>query len=326
MTTDNSGYDFREFNNNVYAENVVAYLTEFTETLDRDVLPYRYYFDEGIGYTYYNLAMTNSLPSLNSFNSTVSSSITEFYVQIGDDRHTWTNGGYQGVRELLGGRYIYSVIKQTDYTDIGMVENSNGQIMYIYENENALPIGYTYDSYMTRTEFEAYNSQARPAVMLRTLVVRDEDAEKVSEVLKHYDLEDYGETIGETMSTDSKIKTSIKNAVKERVRESSESFEQGDNYFCSTITADAEKYAFFSVPYDKCWKAAVNGDKAEILNINGLMAVRVGAGENVIRFDYDYLPVKAGIACSVSGIVLFGVYMISDTLQRKRDNRKESIE
>lgn len=311
MTTDNSNYNFHEFNNKTYAENVVTYLTEITGELDRDVLPYRYYFDEGIGHTYYNLAMTNSLPSLNSFSSTVNTSITEFYAQIGDERHTWTNGGYQGVRELLGGRYIYSVVKQTDYTYIGTVENSNGQIMYIYENENALPIGYTYDSYMTRTEFEVYGAQARPAVMLRTLVVADEDVNKVSDVLKHYNLEDYGETIGETMSTNSKIRTSIKNAVKERAEESSESFEQGDNYFSSTITADAEKYAFFSVPYDKAWKATVNGDEAEILNINGLMAVRVMKGENEIRFVYDYLPIKAGIVCSVLGVVLFGAYLVS---------------
>lgn len=317
MTTDNSNYNFHEFNNKTYAENVVTYLTEITGGLDRDVLPYRYYFDEGIGHTYYNLSLTNSLPSLNSFSSTVSPSITEFYAQMGDERHTWTNGGYQGVRELLGGRYIYSVTKQKDYTYIGEAENSNGQIMYIYENENALPIGFTYDSYMTRTEFEVYGAQARPAVMLRTLVVYDEDAEKVSDVLQAYNLEDYGETIGETMSTNSKIKTSIRDAVKERGRETSDSFEQGDNYFCSTITADAEKYAFFSVPYDKYWKAAVNGEEAEILNINGLMAVRVNAGENEIRFDYDYLPLKAGIVCSILGAAGMIGYLILPAGRRK---------
>ncbi len=326
MTTDNSNYNFHEFDNKTYAENVVTYLTEITGELDRDVLPYRYYFDEGIGHTYYNLAMTNSLPSLNSFSSTVSTSITEFYAQIGDERHTWTNGGYQGIRELLGGRYIYSVTEQTGYTYIGEVENSNGQIMYIYENENALPIGFTYDSYMTRTEFEVYGAQARPAVMLRTLVIEDEDAEKVSDVLKHYNLENYGETIGETMSTESKIKTSIEAAVKERGKEISGNFDWGDNYFSSTITADAEKYAFFSVSYDKYWKASVNGEEAEILNINGLMAVRVNEGANEIRFEYDYLPLKAGIVCSILGAVLFGAYMIFDILQEKRDNRKESIE
>lgn len=326
MTTDNSNYNYRNFNNKTYAENVVAYLTEFTGQFDRNVLPYRYYIDEGIGHTYYNLGLTNSLPTLNSFNSTVNPSIMEFYEQIGDERLTWTNSGYQGVREILGGKYILSMAKQKEYTYQEELVNSNGQIMYVYENENALPVGYTYDSYMTRSEFAAYNSQARPAVMLRTLVVEDEDAETVAGILPHYDVADYGETMADTMKNTIVIKKSIRNAVEDRREECSQKFEQGDNYFCSTITADAEKYAFFSVPYDKCWKAAVNGDKAEILNINGLMAVRVGAGENVIRFDYDYLPVKAGIACSVSGIVLFGVYMISGTLQRKRDNRKESIE
>ncbi len=321
MTTDNSNYNYAKYDNKTYAENVVAYLTEFTETLDRDILPYRYYIDEGIGHTYYNLGLTNSLPTLNSFNSTIHPSIMEFYEQMGDERKTWTNGGYEGFREILGAKYIISATKQKNYTYQGTMENSNGQIMYIYENENALPIGYTYDSYLPRSEFDDYIVEARPAVMLRTLIVEDEAAEIVAQTLPHYDVAEYGETMTSTMRNTTKIKKSIKAAVAERREESSQSFEYGNNYFCSTITADADKYAFFSVPYDKYWKAQVNGEDAEIFNINGLMAVRINEGENAIRFDYDYLPLKAGILCSVLGVVATGGYIVVS--KRKTANRGE---
>ncbi len=326
MTTDNSNNNYGKFENKSYAENVIAYLTEFTAELDRDVLPYRYYIDEGIGYTYYNLALTNSLPSLNSFNSTVSSSITEFYEQTGDERNTWTNGGYRGVREILGAKYILSVTKQKDYSYRGTMTNSNGQVMYVYENTNALPIGYTYDTYMTRSELEHYTGPARPAIMLRTLVVEDEDAETVAAVLPHYDVEDYGETMANTLSTMPRIRSAIKRAVKQHAEEVSENFEHGDNYFISNITADADKYAFFSVPYDKYWEAKVNGEEADILNINGLMAVKINAGENQIRFDYDYLPIKVGVVCSVLGVMLFVGYMIISAKLVPQNKKEEENE
>ena len=65
--------------------------------------------------------------------------------------------------------------------------------------------------------------------------------------------------------------------------------------FYSEITSGSEQYAFFSVPYDKAWSATVNGESAEILNINGLMAVKVNAGKNCIRFHYSPTPLWCGI-------------------------------
>ena len=49
----------------------------------------------------------------------------------------------------------------------------------------------------------------------------------------------------------------------------------------------------------------VNGESREVININGLMAVRIDAGDNTIRFDYVYTPLKQGIVCSIAGVLLF---------------------
>ena len=146
-------------------------MTEIPGELDRDVLPYRYYFDEGIGHTYYNLAMTASLPSINSFISTIHPSVMEFYDAIGIGRGTWTNAGTDGLPELLSARYIVSAVEQPDDTYISTFTNDNGQEMYYYENERALPIGFAYDTYMTKSQFEQIDPQLRAMVMLTTLVV-----------------------------------------------------------------------------------------------------------------------------------------------------------
>ncbi len=295
MTPDNTGIDFHSYEAS-FSESVAAYLTEYPEGMEREVLPYRYYFDEGIGHTYYNIAMTNALPSINSFNSTVHPSITEFYDQLDIGRWTWSNGGYTGVRELLGARYIYSAMEHGEYLYVGEIENSNGQKLIQYENQNALPVGFTYDSYLTRSEFKHYEPTQKPIVMLRALIVEDEDEGEVSSCLRHFDSEEVGPEY-------------LAEAVGAHRDECSEQFEQGDNYFAAVINGNREKFAFFSVPYDKSWKARVNGEEARIFNINGLMAVKIGEGRNEIRFDYVYAPIKLGILCTAVGALGAGIYL-----------------
>lgn len=309
-TTDNTNLDFKTYKNS-YAENVANYMTEIAGQFDPDVFPYRYYIDEGIGHTYYNMAMTNSLPSINSFISTVHASVTEFYDILGVGRTTWTNAAARGSRELLSARYIISNIEQTDYTYIRSIENKNGQVMNVYENENALPIGFTYDTYVLRSKYEQLDADMCPIAMLTTLVIEDEDEETVSRYLRPYDIDTDGLITQESLAP----------SLAARRAESSESFETGDNYFEAVITAGNDKYAFFSVPYDKSWKAAVNGEEAEVININGLMAVFVHEGTNVIRFDYEYTPLKLGVICSISGIAVFACYMVICRIGAKKKDR-----
>lgn len=299
VTTDNTGINFSEYKG-TFSENVAVYLTEFPKNLDESVLPYRYYFDEAIGHTYYNLAMTNSLASINSFISTIHPSVTELYDLLGIGRWTWTNGGYTGIRELLSARKIYSAMEHGEYRYLGEVENSNGQILIQYENDNALPIGFTYDTYMTRSEFETFEPYQRTIAMLKTLVVEDEKAALAGSCLEHFDMEKHGGVQPENLAE----------ATTAHRKECSEYFEQGDNYFISVINADRDKYAFFSVPFDKYWKAKVNDEETEILNINGLMAVKINEGSNTIQFDYCYTPIKIGLWCTIGGLLSAGLYFI----------------
>lgn len=52
------------------------------------------------------------------------------------------------------------------------------------------------------------------------------------------------------------------------------------------------------------------------------MAVRIDAGDNTIRFDYVYTPLKQGIAGSIAGVLLFAGYMIYFNKKKKRAVRQ----
>lgn len=55
--------------------------------------------------------------------------------------------------------------------------------MTIYENQYALPAGYTYTSYQTRSDYEKLSPLERQQAILQGVVVEDADAGRVSQVL-----------------------------------------------------------------------------------------------------------------------------------------------
>lgn len=65
---------------------------------------------------------------------------------------------------------------------------------------------------------------------------------------------------------------------------------------------------FIAYRIDRFWKVKVNGYDAEMYNCNGLIAIPVEKGENIIEFRYEYTPFKVGISLSAVGCVLFALY------------------
>lgn len=291
---DNTMIDFNSYEVS-YSEAVVNYLTDVAKELDADTGQYRYYIDENIGYTYYNIGMTNSLPTINSFVSMCSNSIFDFYDSIGSHRSTNTVLDSQLIIDLLGAKYV--VTQDVNFQKGNLVDsivNGNGDTFYVYENNSALPIGVTYDSYITKSEFESIDTiDGRVAAMCTALVVDEENSEIVAE-LKHYDgeinqeslLNNYGENI------------------EERQKRVCENFEKKRNSFSMTYSTDKTEYVFISMPFEKWWKATVNGKAEDVINVNGLMAVRVDSGYNEIVFEYDYLPIKVAMVISLSSLVI----------------------
>lgn len=290
------------------SENVVGYLTEIPRLLNKDILPYRYYFDEGIGYTYYNLGMTNTLPTTNSFISTAHSSITELYDSLGLGRGTMTLRGPEELKALFSVKYTIANGGYYPYSPTTTITDSSGHAWFIYEDIETLPIGFTYDSYMPKSEFLKLSIEDRAKVMLETLVVKDEDVEKVSSILEAFNFEN-----------DHNTDTSM---IMEE-KECSTDFVEENNYFASQIDAEEATYAFFSVPYDRFWNAKVNGNDTEILDINGLMAVRIDEGLNNIEFSYEYIPFYIGAISTICGSLALAFYALGyPRVVSKRNNKK----
>ena len=253
--------------------------------------------------------LTHGFQSSANFCSTVSGSIFRFYTSLGLKRDVKSPEAITGLYNLISARYEYKTSEDADRGIPYQIVEGKKKKYYIYEDTSVPPIGFTYDTYMTASEFAQTEEADRAIIMLKTLVVADEDEEAVSSILRHYDPEKDGEANREELDAISEA----------HLAECSADTVRTTSSYASTIKADAEKYAFYSIPYDSGWRAFVNGTEEEILDINGFMAVRIRAGENRIEFRYTVPGLKAGAMLSLLALAVSVIYIIAAAmLDRKR--------
>ena len=153
---------------------------------------------------------------------------------------------------------------------------------------------------MTRSEFDETVSSFKAILMLKTLVIPDEEEAIVSDTLRHYD------EVRDGIAT-----TEHRHAISAaHLNECSQDTVQTTDSYASTIYADADKYAFYSIPNDDGWKASVNGEPVEITDINGFMAVPIKEGENRIEFSYHTPGLREGCIMSAGALFVICVYLI----------------
>ncbi len=255
------------------------------------------------------MSLSNGLPQEQNFCSTVSGSIFRFYESLGLERDVRSPDAPEGLEELISAKYTIEKEQREEGEPVQVIEGRY-TTLYIYKNDNIAPIGFTYQTYMTASEFEDTSEKNRAILMLKTLVIPDEEEKSVSEILRHYDEAADGKADSEH----------LKEISASHLSEASENVECTTDMFASTIFAEEDTYAFFSIPDDDGWTASVDGEEAEIIDVNGFMAVRIHAGENRIVFRYEVPGLKAGIAVTTAGAVIALVYLAVVRIKsRKRE-------
>lgn len=290
-----------------------------------------------------NLPLLMNVPSVNSWNSTVSGEIFKLYSLLGGDREfdsptfgisceagkallsvkyeilsseelqRWE--GEDQEKELLAEydtRPFEVYVYERGFGIGDYKQYTNQYKFYLYENENFLPIGFGYDSYITEEELLALPVEERPYAMLRALVLTEEEAGRLEGYVEHLGSDGLKNLGEEYMQED----------LSARKEASSEEFSHDTTSIHSVINSDRKRAAFFSVPYDKSWRAYVNGEQVEITNSAGMMSIPIEEGRNEITFRYLAIDNWVGGIISILACCALGVYLAVDRKQRRR---KESI-
>lgn len=234
--------------------------------------------------THDNLGLWLDKSCLQYFGSTAAPSILSFYPALGVKRDVRSQPELSNyaLRGLLSVKYLLTTSKhQADFlaeADKGWAYWDERDGYVIYENTNYVPMGFTYDYYLTETEYEDTVKSTRSNLLMRALVLSDEDAETYGKYLQKLPTEQLN-----NLTYDAYVQDCVS-----RSANSCESFEMTNSGFHAEIDLAKPNLVFFSVPYDDGFTAYVNGEEADILEVDeGLMAVLCPEGASTIDFVYE---------------------------------------
>ena len=261
-----------------------------------------------------NIGMWLDKSCLQYFGSTAAPSILSFYPALGVKRDVrsepeMTNYALRG---LLSVEYLITTPEKResfeDEADAGWTNLADVDGYALYHNDNYVPMGFTYDYYVTKQTYEASVKTLRSNLLMRALVLEDEDVAQYGQYLIE---------LPDAMLDDLHYDSYTQDCADRRAHSCSV-FQMNNAGFHAEITLDKANLVFFSVPYDDGFTAYVNGEKADILQVDeGLMAVLCPAGASSIDFVYQAAGLSASRVVTAVAIPVWVVY-VACFVRRKR--------
>lgn len=259
-----------------------------------------------------NLLMYWERPSIQAFHSIVPPSVMEFYPEVGVERSVGSRPDpeYYAIRSLLSVKWLFINVDKDDQEPMPGYTYYDTQHFYnIYQNENYIPMGFTYDYALTQENIDDLTYQEAGNIMLRAMILDEEDIEKNSDIISE---------LPQNMRHNLDI-ISFTEDCQNRNEKTAQNFEINKRGFTATTDFDDSELVFFSVPFENGWSAYVNGEKAEIIHSNiGFMAVRVPIGQTKIEFKYTAPGLIPGIIISASAVLIIMIWYY--TIRKKQKN------
>lgn len=263
------------------------------------------YFRVDISENVDNYPMFWGLSSMRCFQSVVSPSIMEFYESIGITRDVASRADTDSytLRGLFSVKYYFQEIKD-DMEELelpGFVFDREENGFKIYRNEYYIPMGFTYDYYVTDEALDGKTDSAKERVLIRSLLLDEQQAERYSDIIK------------DTAFLDSVALTQQQylEECEAHAQECCENFVYDAKGFSADIDLENPKLVFFSVPYESGWTAYVNDAPVQVEKVDhGFMAIRCEKGSNHITFRYELPGLRYGVCLTAAGIVLLMLYVL----------------
>ena len=256
-----------------------------------------------------NYPMLWQLPCMRTFHSIVPASIMDFYSSIGITRDVASrvDTSYYTLRGLFSVEYYFQEIDKEDIVSDEMpvcdlkgfsyYDKQNG--FNVFKNDYAIPIGFTFDNYISESDWNNYTEENRSKILIDAIVLNDEQIEKYGNLLSPF------EKNNDVFTEEYYLKACTK-----RASSACHTFNYDSKGFTAQISSQKDNLVFFSVPWDSGWSAKVNGENVDIEKVDtGFMAVPVSEGENTITFTYQTPGLKTGFMISIAGLTGFIIYM-----------------
>ncbi len=258
-----------------------------------------------------NANMLWDMYGFRSFHSIVPGAAFEYYEGMGFNRsvNTDPDGTFYAMRSVNSTKYLIVQSYKVGYSDTKkLLENMRSfekideqDGFTIYENKAFVPIGYSYDYFITNKEYRALGSAYRDNTLLKACVLDDEQIKEYNDIMDYLPVDNSNALSYDDYEADAKAlsQTCV------------DDFTPVANGFIAHSSFNTDRFVVFTVPFESGWTATINGEEAKIEKVNGgVMGIKVPKGECEIKFDYVTPGLKAGAVITVATALLLIAYYI----------------
>lgn len=145
----------------------------------------RMYRTEAVNPSAKNWGLVEHIPTTTNYFSITDGNVSSTLKELGLTRYHYKFkfrrlDMREGLMDLFGIRYAIcqdfeSVQLPKNYK---LIKKQNG--LNLYENQNVFPFGYTYDSYLTQSEYKKLNASQKEEAMLHSAVLEDDSASQAA--------------------------------------------------------------------------------------------------------------------------------------------------
>jgi uncharacterized membrane protein YfhO len=253
--------------------------------------------NDGMAQDYYGTS------SYNSFNQKQYITFLEALdiIKKGNESQSRWAQGLRGrsLRESIGTVKYYLVKNKTNpeletaYDSIAMFGN-----VKVFRNNYFLPLGFTYDHFITRSEFDKLSFDQKDLTMLKSFFINDDEQKTYSGFTKF--------NLSDTLPIENFSWDYCRKSVNELKKDTFNIIEKGQDFFNGTISLEKRKVVFLSIPYDKGWKALVDNKEQELKIVDaGMSGLILDKGQHTIELKFTPRFLKTGLVISLASLLLY---------------------
>ena len=171
----------------------------------------------------------------------------------------------------------------------------------VYENKYALPMAYGYEYYVTEEQFEGVPENQRANLLLRAVVLSEEQISAWGDVLAPLPEDLLGGFSKEAYHQD----------VVDRQIQGAAQVSLDSRGLSARFNLQEETVVLLAVPWDPGFTVTVNGEETPVEKVDGgLCAVRIPAGEVDLRLDHFTFGLGQSLAAAALSVALFAGYLV----------------
>ena len=185
----------------------------------------------------------------------------------------------------------------------------NGEVR-VLKLRNTLPLGVTFDRYISEENFEKLDSMNRQAVLLQTVAVNKVFQVKLKGLkeIETSTLPPVGVTLEDLKNWTDKAKQDTL-----QIKEFLPTNIKGD------ISLSTPKVLFLAIPHDKGWSANVDGKETTIEKVDaGLMGILLEKGNHKVELTFEPPYVKVGTYITILSLLIWGVGIVFFNNRKKK--------